>query len=260
MTIAPPTKSTKRVLSDDDYPTSDGKPMAETPKHYDAMVYFIEGLKHHYTDSPLVLVAGNNFLFWQEGEPHKRISHYKRGDRTKRVSPDCYVVFGVDKRLRDSYKAWQEDGRLPSVVIEVTSRKTKKEDTDTKLRLYERTLRVAEYILFDPTGDYLKPRLQGYRLVKGRYEPIPLADNRLYSEQLGLEIVVDGEFARLYNPATGVTLRTPQENAQRAEAEARRAEAEAQRAEAEAQRADSAEARLAQALAEIEALRRQAGT
>ena len=60
--------------------------------------------------------------------------------------------------------AWKEHGRLPAVVFEFTSRKTQREDTDTKLPLYERTLRTPEYFLFDPTGDYFRPRLQGYRL------------------------------------------------------------------------------------------------
>ena len=34
------------------YPTSDGKPMAETDKHRDLMVYAIEALKARFADRP----------------------------------------------------------------------------------------------------------------------------------------------------------------------------------------------------------------
>src|SRR5207248_958988 len=152
-------------------------PMAGTDKHCDTMIYTREALKVYFADRPEVYISGNNFLYWQEGNPRKC------------VSPDCYVVFGVGMRQRDCYKAWEEGGKLPDVVIEFTSKKTKKEDTQTKRPLYERELKVPEYFLFDPTGDYLQPRLQGYRLVQGEYVPLELVDNRLYIEQLGLELV-----------------------------------------------------------------------
>ena len=247
MTIAHPPKQIKRILTDDDYPTSDGKPMAETPKHLELMIYFIEGLKYFFAKNPQILVAGNNFLYWEEGAPEKRIS------------PDCYVVFGVDKTLRDSYMSWKEDGHLPSVIFEITSRKTRKEDTGRKFLLYEQTLRVPEYILFDPTGSYLKPRLQGYRLKNGKYDPIPLRNDRLYSEQLGLDIVIEGEFARLYDPVNNITLLTPQEYAQRAQTEAQRAQTEALARQQAEQRAENAEAEIARLRAQIEALQKPQG-
>lgn len=123
------------------YPTSDGKPMAETDKHCDLMIYVREALKVYFADRPEVYVAGNNFLYWEEG------------DAKKCVSPEVYVVFGAGMRQRDSYKVWEERGRLPDVVFEITSRKTRRQDTHTKRPLYERTLKVPEYFLFDPTGD-----------------------------------------------------------------------------------------------------------
>jgi hypothetical protein len=102
------------------YPSSDGKPMAETDQHRNLTVYVIEALKARYADRPDVYVSGDNFIFYQEGDPRKR------------VSPDAYVVFGVPMRERDSYKAWEEGGRLPDVVFEFTSRKTRHEDTHKK--------------------------------------------------------------------------------------------------------------------------------
>ena len=224
------------------YPTSDGKPMAETDLHADLMVYFKEALRAFYAQpgqQRTAYVSGNNFLFWQEGDPKKR------------VSPDCYVVFDVTPGPRDSYMAWKEGGKLPAIVFEFTSCKTQREDTATKLPLYERVLQVPEYFQFDPTGDYLNPRLQGFRLdSNGAYRPIPLAGDRMHSEQLNLDLVLERDTVRLYDPVRNAFLLTPQEQAARAEAEATRAEAEA------AARA-AAEAENERLRTELDALRRQ---
>ena len=204
----------------------------------------IAALKIHFLGQPNVYVSGNNFVFWEEGKPKSRIS------------PDTYVVFGPDSRLRDSYMAWKEGGHLPSVVIEMTSRSTQREDVETKLPLYEQTLKTPEYFLFDPTGDYLKPRLQGYRLDNGQYVRLELLGSRLHSQQLGLDLVQVGETLRLYDPAKREFLPTAQEQAERLDAEARRAETETRRAETETRRAQDAEAEIARLRAEIEALRK----
>jgi Uma2 family endonuclease len=227
------------------YPTSDGKPMAETDKHCDLMIYAREALKVYYADRPDVYVSGNNFLYYQEGDPKKR------------VSPDCYVVFGVDMRQRDSYKAWEEGGKLPDVVFEFTSRKTRKEDTHTKRPLYEEVLKVKEYFLFDPTGDYLKPRLQGYRLVGKRFVSVEPVGGRLYSEQLRLELLQEGENLTLYDPVRGERLLTTMEQARRAEAADRRAEAADRRAREEAAARAAAEAEITRLRAELQSPRRR---
>jgi Uma2 family endonuclease len=227
------------------YPTRDGKPMAETDKHAELMMYARQALKVFFAGRSDVYVSGNNFVFWEEGNPKARIS------------PDAYVVFGPTPNLRDSYMAWKEEDRLPAVIFEFTSRKTQQEDTDTKLPLYEQTLKTPEYFLFDPTGDYLKPRLQGYRLVGDRYMRLELLDNRLHSEQLGLDLVQWDETLRFYDPQKGEFLLTAQEQADRAAQETQRAEIETQRAEMEAKRAETAEAEIARLRAELDALRNE---
>src|SRR5437588_12354675 len=97
------------------YPVRDGKPMAETDKHADLMIYYKEVLRARYKHDENVYVSGNNFVFYEEGNPKAR------------VSPDVYVVFGVRKHQRDSYKVWEEGGRLPDVVFEFTAKKTQRE-------------------------------------------------------------------------------------------------------------------------------------
>jgi hypothetical protein len=110
--------------------------------------------------------------------------------------------------------------------------------------------RRARPIMFDPTGDYLKPRLQGDRLVGDRYLRLEPVGGRLYSEQLGLELVQEGESLYLYDPVRKERLPTALEQARRAESADRRAEEEA------AARA-AAEAETARLRAELEALRRE---
>ena len=94
-----------------EYPTRDGKPMAETDKHAELMIYVREALKIYFNNRANAYVSGNNFVYWQEGNSKARIS------------PDAYVVFGPQQYLRNSYKAWEEGGRLPDVIFEFTSLK-----------------------------------------------------------------------------------------------------------------------------------------
>src|SRR5689334_23180196 len=197
-----------------DYPTGDGEPMAETAIHRDLMIYAIEALKTHFADRDDVWISGNDFVYFVEGDPNRR------------VSPDTYVVFEVGNEMRDCYKVWEEGGKMPDVVIETTSKSTQREDTVKKFTLYEQKLQVPEYFLFDPTGDYLSPILQGYRLVGGRYQRIPLQVDRLVSQQLGLELVIDGGTLRFVHPLTRWRYLTPNEEHDRAEAEHARTMAE----------------------------------
>src|SRR6266849_4154395 len=137
-----------------DYPTSDGKPMAETDWHRDLMAALIETLKIYYAAQQLVYVSANLLMF------------YEQGNRRRHVSPDVFVVKGVPKHDRPNYLVWLER-KGPDVVIEITSSSTRREDVRQKRDLYQNTLRVREYFLFDPDADYLDPPLQGFRLVKG---------------------------------------------------------------------------------------------
>jgi Uma2 family endonuclease len=136
-----------------DYPESDGRPLAETQVHGQAVLDLIHTLGRRYADVPDVYVWGNMLLYYVEGNP------------AACVAPDLFLVKGVDKRVRRVYKLWEE-GRVPSLVIEVTSKSTRDEDMNLKKGLYER-LGVEEYFLFDPFGEYLRPRLQGYRRENG---------------------------------------------------------------------------------------------
>jgi Uma2 family endonuclease len=196
-----------------DYPTGDGKPMAETDIHRDDMVDLIQTLKHYFVAEPMIYVSGNLLMFYEEG------------NRRKHVSPDVFVVRDVENRLRDNYLVWEE-GKAPDAVIELTSRSTKHEDQVKKRERYRDVLRVPEYFMFDPAEDYLKPPLQGFRLVDGEYIPIEPVDGRVPSEVLGLHLEQHEHELRLYDPARRARLLKPAERTSAAEASAREAEAE----------------------------------
>jgi Uma2 family endonuclease len=240
-----------------DYPTSDGKPMAETDFHRNLMNELIETLKRWYTDDPDVYVSGNLLLFYEEG------------NRRRHVSPDVFVVFGVANRLRPNFLLWEE-GHGPTIIIELTSKTTTTEDTETKMELYRETLQVPEYFLFDPLEDYLEPSFQGYRLSNGEYVPITMSNGRLESQQLGLFLERDGQHLRIVDPDTGERLPTTQEElaardearrtAERKRRQETQARQEAERKQAEETRKrEEAEARVQELQRQLEELRRQRG-
>jgi Uma2 family endonuclease len=200
------------------YPESDGEPMAETELHLDEMVYVWQSLKKRFRAQPDVFVGANLFLY------------YRKGDPAAVVAPDGFVVKGVPKRLpgnrkRRTYRLWEE-GQAPCFVLETTSASTRREDRDKK-EIYEQ-LGVDEYFQFDPEGDYLEPRLQGLRLVDGRYREVqPEPDGSLLSKATGVLFRADGCELRLTDAATGSPLLREEAEAEAlSEAEGARRKAE----------------------------------
>jgi Uma2 family endonuclease len=214
---------------DNGYPTTDGRPMAETDWHRDLMLRLIETLKHHYAADPEIYVSGNLLVF------------YKPNDKRRHVSPDVFVVRGIRAVSRPNYLIWEE-GKAPEVVIELTSKTTRREDLDKKFKLYRDVLEVKEYFLYDPLGDYLDPVLQGYRLVDREFRPIRMKDGRMPSRLLGLHFEPAGVDLRIWNPVTGEWLPTDDE---RAYQERTRANEERTRANEERARRLAAEEEVA---------------
>jgi hypothetical protein len=224
------------------YPESDGRPMAETEVHAQVMMDLWSALRRHYASVPDVYLWGNMFLYYQQGNPRACLA------------PDLFLVKGVSKHVRRTYKLWEE-GRVPSLVVEVTSKDTRDEDLDKKA-VYER-LGVEEYILFDPLGEYLRPQLQGYRLVAGRYEAMTLeADGSLLSGTTNLRLAPEGQKLRLRDAVTGEPLLWNEELAEAQRAAEERAEQEARRAEQEKLARQAAEERMRQLEEEVARLRR----
>jgi len=178
--------------------------MAETDLHRLLIVDLIDSLDAFYNADPMVYVSGNLLLF------------YVPGDRRRHVSPDVFVVKGVPKRRRRNFLVWEE-GKGPDAVFEITSASTREEDEDDKFWLYQDTLRVPEYFLFDPLGEYLNPPLKGYRLRDGKYIPIRPVRGRLPSRVLGLHLERSGSELRLFDPTSKKWLPTLRERIVQAE-------------------------------------------
>jgi Uma2 family endonuclease len=225
------------------YPESDGEPMAETEEHLEETVYAWQALKDHFEADADVFVGADMFLY------------YRKGDPSGVVAPDGFVVKGVPKllpggRRRRKYLLWVER-RVPCFVLETTSESTRAKD-EKKKGIYQE-LGVEEYFQFDPLGEYLHPRLQGHRLVGGRYRVIrPQADGSLVSRTTGVVFRAEGARLRLTDAITGAPLLRKEEEKKarrRAEEAWQRAEEAWQRAEEARQQAEekaAAEARARQ--------------
>lgn len=223
--------STYRSPIEVEYPESDGRPMGETDLHRNWMVRIIDILQQRYRGQH-VYVTGDLLLYYQEGDP----SRY--------LVPDVFVVFDSDPGLRRTYKIWEEDGKGPNVVVEVTSRWTRSEDVNQKPRKYAQ-LGVDEYFLYDPTCDYLVPPLRGFRMTDGEYVQIELdIKGGLVSEQLNVRLCIEASQLVMYDLDTGERLPTEVE----AEIAAREQEQAAREQEQAARMAAEAEVRRLQKL------------
>ncbi|HKY40580.1 MAG TPA: Uma2 family endonuclease, partial [Polyangiaceae bacterium] len=142
---------------------------------------------------------------------------------------------------RKSWVAWEEGGRLPDVVIEVTSESTAHVDRGEKMRIYSQIWHASAYFIFDPDTEVL----EGFRLdaTGRRYAPIEPDDHGDFEvATLGLKLGLRPTRYRMHErrfvrwlTADGMPLPLAQE----------RAEAERARAEAERARADALAAQLA---------------
>ncbi len=207
------------------YPSSDGKPVAETYDHLYAILMILEVLRQ-FLQGQQATVLANQFLYYAEGNSKLR------------VAPDVMVIFGVEPGGRDNYKIWEE-GQVPKVIFEITSKSTQNEDLEHKKILYEQ-LEVQEYWLFDPKGEWITDQLVGYQLIDDslqadairHYSPI----EDLQSKALNLQLQIEGKLIGFYRLDTGEKLLLPAELAQalqvqtmaRSEAEQRAAVAEQQ--------------------------------
>jgi len=223
-----------RPPSSDELVYDDGEPM-ETARHRQAMTVLIESLEYAWRGRDDFYVGGNMFLYFSETQAR---NNDFRG-------PDVYVVMNTTRRERKAWVVWEENGRVPDVIIELLSDKTEKVDRGEKMDVYA-WLRVGEYFLFDPFSAVL----EGYELdiLRARYErKAPDDEGRLRCERLGLYLApvtstlwsVEAPWLRWLDDR-GHLLLMPVEDAI----------LQAERATAEAERADA----LA---AELEALKRR---
>ena len=210
--------------------------MAETGIHVQAIIHLHQALQDLFNTRSDVFIASDMNWYWVEG------------DNTLKVAPDVMVVFGVSPYDRRSFRSFEEAGAIPSIVFEMASEGTWRNDEEGKFELYEE-LGVKEYYLFDPEWQYLSSQVKGYRLENSAYRKIPWKNQRLRS-QFGFEVAADATMLRLYRLSTGLPILTRAEamliaqeqvvREQRKLAEEQRKLAEEQRKLAEEQRRNAA--------------------
>ena len=261
LVVEAPKLAGKRVVR---YPSSDGKPMADSIEQERTMTYAGSALRAHFKHHGNILVAVNLFVYFREGHVDER------------VAPDVMVVRGVHSDIRGSYRIWEE-GPPPGFVLEVLSKGTHRRDRDPKRELYA-GMGVSEYFRYDPlgraTGTEGPDRLVGETLVDGEYRRVQRAlDGSIRSKVLALDLRIRkrGSHAlwrelRFRDPVTGEDLapledererRIQAEQQSKAEAE-RRIQAEQQsKAEAERREAEAAARREAERQRDAEAAARR---
>ncbi len=222
------------------YPSADGTPVAETYDHLYALLTTLEVLKQYLADRQATVLA-NQFLYYAQGFPKLR------------TAPDVMVIFDVVSGGRDNYKIWEE-GQVPVVIFEMTSKSTQDHDKSFKKTLYEQ-LGVQEYWLFDPKGEWIEEKLQGYRLRGETYELI--TDSR--SEPLQLRLTVEGKLIGFYREDSGQKLLIPDELVQALQQEIQARQLAEERAEQERQQRELAQQQMAQMEATLARYREQFG-
>jgi Uma2 family endonuclease len=223
----------------EDLPYSDGVPM-ESELHVKQANLLASSIELAWEDRTDFYVGTDMFVYFSEVQA-------KHNDFR---GPDVFVVQNTVRKERRSWVVWEEDGRTPDVVIELTSPSTEHVDRGVKKDIYARVLHTAEYFLYDP----FEQRLDGFRLDTSNWKYVPIEPDeqgRLECTQLGLKLgVVHGKYRGVdagwlrWLDREGRPLPAAEELAHR---EAQRAEAETQRAEAEARRAEAAHSKLREA-------------
>ena len=196
------------------YPETDGKPMAASDYHRRLLIWTLQALEAHFAQNPEVYISGDIMMYYREGDPRKSIS------------PDVLVCFGINPKLRLTYKIWEE-GKAPDFVMEFSSKSTYDKDLGEKMDVYA-SLGIQDYFLYDAEGLYLPSPLMGFTLVDGVYVAIPPGERGGFrASVLDLDFHLrDGEIA-IYDPVAGKWVQTRAERTETAEARAENAEAEA---------------------------------
>ncbi len=208
-------------------PTEDGLPL-ESNWHRIQINLLVDSTRQHWRGRTDFFVGGNMFIYYSMRQVRNK--DYK--------GPDFFVVKNVDgAQDRPVWIAWEEDNRLPDLIVELLSPSTADEDLGSKKDLYEQRFKTPEYFCYDPDTR----ALQGWQLEKQRYVPLkPNARGHLPSEELSVWLGLwEGEYQgvqatwlRLYTANGDVVPTSEEAERQRAEA----AEAEAARLRAELER------------------------
>ena len=222
------------------YPSEDGKPMAASDYHLRLLIRTLQALDAHFEQNPEVYISGDIMMYYREGEPRKSIS------------PDILVCFGINPKMRRTYKVWEE-GKAPDFVMEFSSETTYDKDLDEKKDVYA-SLEIQDYFLYDAEGLYLPTPLMGFTLVDDVYVAIPPDDDGgIPSSVLGLDFHLQELKLGIYDPIADEWVQTRAERTETAEARAEQEAIARENAETRAENAEAEAAQLREELARLKA-------
>lgn len=225
-------------------------------EHEQLRTYLTNVIMAQVVDEPTAVVLSDTNVKWDviEIAPHR---------------PDLALIFGVRKKQNWGTFDVAEEGTRPSLIIEITSPKTRQLDFEDKYLQYEQ-VGVPFYAIIDlkRSKHKVERTLYGYRLTPEGYIPAPLNERGwLWLDPVGGWLAVVGQTIACYDKdgnliqeyaALAKAKRSADKRAATERARARAAEA---RASQEAQARAAAEARAAELeerVRRLEALQRPA--
>lgn len=196
------------------------EPEMESSLHYLQLLLLVTSLEWLWRDKNDFFIGANLTIYFSRQQLKNRDF---RG-------PDFFLVKDTEKRSRNSWVVWEEDGRYPDLIIELLSDSTANVDRTLKKNLYQSRFHTPEYFWFSPeTLEFV-----GFELVGNQYqEIIPNPQGWRWSQVLGLYLGIHEDKLR-YFTAVGDLVPTPEEAAFVAQQQAQQAQAEAQQAQAKA--------------------------
>jgi len=147
---------------------------------------FTVQLMQLFADEPMVNVGGDQAFYWNSE------------DDRESVCPDAYLIRGIDKAPRESFKLWEERQRFPTLsirfVLEIWSKGNPMSERFKKYDAY-RFLDVAEYL----EVDLIFNELLLHRKTNNHYITIePNDKGRIFSLELNAELALEDGLLRLY--------------------------------------------------------------
>ncbi|MBW4615824.1 MAG: Uma2 family endonuclease [Desmonostoc vinosum HA7617-LM4] len=173
------------------------EPPLETYLHLQQMLLLLKCIDWWWRDRNDFFAAGNISIYYSS----------RRLKKEKFRGPDFFVVLDTERKSRNSWVVWEEDGKYPNVIIELLSISTAAVDKGLKKQIYQDTFRTPEYFWFDPNN----LEFAGFCLVGGTYQPIESnSQGLLWSQQLNLYLGVHENKLRFFT-AQAQLIPTPEE-------------------------------------------------
>jgi Uma2 family endonuclease len=173
------------------------EPQWESHLHLRQFMLLFTCLEWWWKDRNDFFVLGNATIYYSSRQPKSKDF----------PGPDFFVVLEVERKPRNSWVVWAEDGKYPHVIIELLSSETAEIDRGLKKQIYQDVFRTPDYFWFDPET----LEFRGFHLVDGEYQELqPNENGWLWSQQLKLYLGIYQSQLRYFTPEGKLVL-TPEE-------------------------------------------------